>query len=673
VTDQDIQLLIADLAIIIVLARLLGAAAKRIGQPQVLGEIVAGILLGPTLFDGKITATLFPPALLPPLTALATIGLLLFMFIVGYEVDLRLIRGRERVAASVSVCSIILPLTLGILLALWLAGRHHMSGVGTFALFFGIAMSVTAFPVLARILADRGLHRTRIGGLALASAAVDDVIAWSLLAILVAVAGAGGHQARLLLAPLYVVAMILLVRPLLKRLAGIYRRQGRLTPTVLAVVLVGLLLSCYATEWMGIKYIFGAFAYGLIMPREGVADLRQDILERLEQVSVLVLLPVFFVVAGLKVNLSGIGLSGLAELGLILLVAIAGKFGGAFAGGRLAGVRPRQAGVLAALMNTRGLTEIVILSVGLQLRILPASLYTLMIVMAIGTTAMAGPLVKLFYPAWLMRRDLAEADRARLGVVAGHRVVVLIGRPDAAGPLVDVAVALAASRANSELILTHLVAHPDRPLEVGTGLGSELLQMTGTMGELQELAQRGTRLGVPTVVYSRFSEDVARELPGFVAAVEPHTVVLASGETSTGASTEASTADGAAAEAPFRAGGSTQLVTMLRDPPAAPTAVAVHWARGADGAAALQVAAQLAAASQLGLVLTPGGGRPASVAADLTRRGLAACAGPAPGGALLVAAGDQGDGSHLAVLAGTSEASDDLDQWIPTLEGSKRP
>ncbi len=657
-TDQDIQLLIADLAIIILLARLLGAAAKRIGQPQVLGEIVAGILLGPTLFGGQIKATLFPPALLPPLTALATIGLVLFMFIVGYEVDLRLIRGRERVAVSVSVCSIVLPLALGILLAQWLAPRHYMSGVGTFALFFGIAMSVTAFPVLARILADRGLHRTRIGGLALASAAVDDVIAWSLLAIVVAIAGTGGHQARLLLAPLYVAAMFLLVRPALKRLAGVYRRLGRLTPTVLAAVLIGLLLSCYATEWMGVKYIFGAFLYGMIMPREGFADLRQDILERLEQISVLVLLPVFFVVAGLNVDLSGIGLAGLGELCLIMAVAITGKFGGAFAGGRLVGVRPRQAGVLAALMNTRGLTEIVILSIGLQLRILPPQLYTLMVVMAIGTTAMAAPLVKLFYPDRLMQRDLAEADRVRLGLVAGHRIVVLIGQPTTAGPLVNLAAELAASREHSELILAHLVAHPASRLEVGTGLSGELVQMTGTMGELQELAQRGAQRGVPTVVHSRFSEDVARELPGFVAAAEPDTVVLSRGD---------------AARGQFTAGGSTQLVTVLRDPPAAPTAVAVHWARGADGAAALQVGAQLAVASQLGLVLTPGGGRPASVAADLSRRGLPVCAGPVPGGALLVAAADDGDGSHLAVLAGSREASDDLDHWIPTLEGSRRP
>ena len=230
-TDHEIQLLILDLAIIILLARLLGAAAKRLGQPQVLGEIVAGILLGPTLFGGSITAALFPAGLRPPLTALATVGLVLFMFIVGYEVDLRLIRGRERVAVSVSVCSIILPLTLGIILGVWLAHRHHVQDVTTFALFIGIAMSVTAFPVLARILADRGLHRTRLGGLALASAAVDDVLAWSLLAAVIAIAGAGGHQGRLVLAPVYIAVMILVIRPLLRRLADAYRQAGLVHPS----------------------------------------------------------------------------------------------------------------------------------------------------------------------------------------------------------------------------------------------------------------------------------------------------------------------------------------------------------------------------------------------------------------------------------------------------------
>jgi Kef-type K+ transport system membrane component KefB len=659
VTEQEVQLFLADLAIIILLARLFGAAAKRLGQPPVLGEIIAGILLGPTLFHGKITATLFPITLRPPLSALANLGVVIFMFAVGYELDLRLLRGHERVAASVSVSSVILPLSLGAALGAWLASRHHVDQVLPFALFVGTAMSVTAFPVLARILTDRGMHRTRIGGIALASAAMDDVLAWSLLAVVVAIAGVGGQQFRLLLAPVYAGVMFGVVRPLLRELAAVYQRQGRLTPNVLAVVLVGLLLSSYATDWMGAKYIFGAFLFGVVMPREETATaLREEILDRLEQVSVLVLLPVFFVVSGLSVDLSSVGLSRIVELCLILLVAIVGKFGGAFVGARLAGVRGRRAGVLATLMNTRGLTEIVILSVGLQLHILDDSLYSLMIVMAIVTTAMAGPLLQLIYPVRFVRRDIAEADRVALGTAAGHRILVLIEVPETAPPLVEVGTALAVSREHSELILSHLVAHRhDTRLEVGTGLGGERLEMTRITGELQALAGRALARGVSAVVQSRFSEDIAVELPGYVAAAEPDTIVLG---------------PGGPPHEPLAADGAVQLVTVLRSLPEAPGAVAVLWARGTGGEAAVQVAAQLAVADRLKLVISPGGGRRAGLAAELARDGIAASDGPPPAGAIVVtAAADHNDDAHIAVRAGTREGSDDLNQWVQDLDRSR--
>ena len=658
-TDQEVQLFLADLAIIILLARLLGMAAKRLGQPPVLGEIIAGILLGPTLFQGKITATLFPITLRPSLSALANLGVVMFMFAVGYQLDLHLFRGRERVAASVSVSSVILPLSLGTGLGAWLASRHHVHHVLPFALFVGTAMSVTAFPVLARILTDRGMHRTRIGSIALASAAMDDVLAWSLLIVVVAIAGAGGQQLRLLLAPVYAGVMFGVVRPLLRRLVDVYQRQGRLTPNVLAAVLVGLLLSSYATDWMGVKYIFGAFLFGVIMPRDGAAAaLREEILGRLEQVSVLVLLPVFFVVSGLSVDLSSVGLSGLVELCLILLVAVVGKFGGAFAGARIAGVRGRRAGVLATLMNTRGLTGIVILSVGLQLHILDPSLYSLMIVMAIVTTAMAGPLLHLIYPDRFVLRDIAEADRVTLGTAAGHRILVLIEAPETAAPLVEVGAALAASREHSELILSHLVAYrPDTRLEVGTGLGGEQLEITRAKGKLQALADRVSARGVPAVVQSRFSQDIAAELPGYVAAAEPDTIVLGPGGT---------------ARETLAADGTVQLVTVLRSLPEAPGAVAVLWTRGEGGAAAVQVAAQLSVADRLKLVISPGGGRRAGLAAELTRDGIAASDGPPPAGAIIVAAAADSSGdAHLAVLAGTREASDDLDQWVQDLDRSR--
>jgi Kef-type K+ transport system membrane component KefB len=656
-TDQEVQLFLADLAIIILLARLLGMAAKRLGQPPVIGEIIAGILLGPTLFDGKITATLFPMTLRQPLSALANLGVVMFMFAVGYLLDLRLIRGRERVAASVSVSSIILPLSLGVGLGVWLASRHHVHHVLPFALFVGTAMSVTAFPVLARILTDRGMHRTRIGGTALASAAIDDVLAWSLLAVVAAIAGAGGQPLRLLLAPVYAGVMFGLVRPLLRQLADVYQRRGRLTPNVLAVTLAGLLLSSYATDWMGVKYIFGAFLFGVVMPREGAAAavLREEILNRLEQVSVLVLLPVFFVVSGLSVNLSSVGLSGLVELCLILLVAVVGKFAGAFAGARLAGVPGRPAGVLATLMNTRGLTGIVILSVGLQLHILDQSLYSLMIVMAIVTTVMAGPLLHFLYPGRFLVRDIAEADLAALGTAAGHRILVLIEAPEPAAPLVEVGAALAASREHSQLILSHLVADQhDTRLEVGTGLGGELLGMARSTGELQALADRAAARGVPEVVSSRLTQEIAAELPGYLAAAAPDTIVLGPGGTS---------------RETLAAQGAVRLVTVLRSLPEAPAAVAVLWTPGESGAAAVQVAAQLAVADRLKLVISPAGGRPADLAAELTRDGIAASDGPPPARAIVVAAAADSSGdAHLTVLAGSREDCGDLDQWVKDLD-----
>lgn len=658
-TDQEVQLFLADLAIIIVLARLLGMAAKRLGQPPVLGEIMAGILLGPTLFHGKITAALFPIALRQPLSALANLGVVMFMFAVGYLLDLRLIRGRERVAASVSVSSIILPLSLGVGLGAWLAGRHHVHQVLPFALFVGTAMSVTAFPVLARILTDRSMHRTQIGSIALASAATDDVLAWSLLAVVVAISGVGSQQYRLLLAPVYAGVMFGLIRPLLRRPVNDYQRRGRLTPNVLGAVLAGLLLSSYATAWMGLKYIFGAFLFGVVMPREGTAAaLREEILDRLEQVSVLVLLPVFFVVSGLSVNLSSVGLSGLVELCLILLVAVVGKFGGAFIGARLAGVRCRRAGVLATLMNTRGLTGIVILSVGLQLHILDQSLYSLMIVMAIVTTMMAGPLLHLIYPDRFVVRDIAEADRAALEIAAQHRILVPIEAPETAAPLVDIGAALAASREHSQLILCYLVAQEhDTRLTVATGLGGELREATRTTGNLQVLADRASARGISAVVRSRFSQDVAAELPGYVAAAEPDTIVLGPGGT---------------LRETFAADGAVQIVTVLRSLPEAPSAVAVLLTRGEGAAAAVLVAAQLAVAHRLKLVISPAGGRRTSLAAGLTRDGIAANDGPPPSGAIVVAVADDSSGdAHLTVRAGTREASDDLDHWVHDLDRSR--
>ncbi|MGW4826609.1 cation:proton antiporter domain-containing protein [Amycolatopsis japonica] len=404
-TAHQATFLLLDLGLIILLARLLGMVARRLDQPAVIGEVLAGILVGPTLFDGAISDTLFPKDTRPFLGALANIGVALFMFVVGLELDRVLLRGKGRIAVTVSLGSILLPFGFGTLLALHLIDSHPNGHRLGFVLFMGAAMSVTAFPVLARILADRGMGGTILGGLALACAAVDDLLAWLLLAVVVAVSGAGGTDQLLILLFLpYLAFMFWGVRPLLRHLC-----KGGLTGTTLAVVLAGLLVSGALTEWIGLHFIFGAFLFGVVMPRVPAVDLSRQLADRIGSLNSVLLLPVFFIVAGLKVDLSAVGAIGLGELGLILLAAVGGKFAGAFAGARVHGLPIRKAGALATLMNTRGLTELIILSVGLQLGVLDQRLYALMVVMAVVTTAMAGPLLRLIYPRRYVERDREEA------------------------------------------------------------------------------------------------------------------------------------------------------------------------------------------------------------------------------------------------------------------------
>lgn len=515
-------------AAIIVLARVMGRLARLVGQPPVIGEILAGVLIGPTLFGTAVSDALLPTDIRPAMSGLANLGLVLFMFIVGYELDQASLRGRGRTATSVSIGSVVAPLGLGVLLALWLAGRHGVTDEVPFALFIGAAMSVTAFPVLARILTDRDMVRTPVGGLALASAAVDDVLAWSLLAVVVGIAGAeDGASWTILLSAPYLLVMVLVVRPLLRRLVTARDRAGRLTPDILAVVLAGLLLSCVATEWLGLHAIFGAFLFGAVMPRMGTADaLRVEILERLEQVSVLLLLPVFFVLSGLRVDLSTIGGTGLVELAAILAVAIGGKFAGAYTAARLHKVPSRQAGALATLMNTRGLTEIVILTVGLQLGLIDQRVFSMMVVMALVTTAMAGPLLSAIYPRRMIDRDMLEAEREAAAAPTGYRVLVSVPAGDAARPLVDRAAGLAAEAGGpAEVVLSRLVPYPAKPLEVGSGLSEELLAMTAAMDELAGLAETVKARGLAAPVLVRFTRDPEADLAAQVAAVRPDVVL----------------------------------------------------------------------------------------------------------------------------------------------------
>jgi len=539
-------MVLLDIAIVIVAARLMGAAFRRIGQPAVLGEITAGVLLGPTLlgaFPGDLDQVLFPADARPFLMVIAQLGLILFMFIVGLEVDVLLVRGRERIASMVSLSSVVLPFALGLALATVLYSRHatvngRQVEFLAFALFLGVAMSITAFPVLARILSDRGMHRTPVGVLSLACAAVDDVIAWSLLAVVVAVAvgGSPGRVAWLILGTAaFGVFMFLVVRPLLTGLVRRYERAGRLTPDMLAVVLVGVLLSAYATEVLGVHAIFGAFLFGVVMPRRGAAALTRDILAQVEQVAVLLLLPVFFVVTGLLVDVTGLGLDGIWQLGLILLAAVAGKFLGAYSAARVQRVPRRQAGALGVLMNTRGLTELVILTVGLQLGVLDDQLFTMLVVMALVTTAMTGPLLNLVYPDRLVRADIAAAQKAALGTPDAYTVLVALDDRPADRELVGLASELVGHERPAALVLSRLPAVPPAPVEIGSGRAAELAEMVAAGEKLRSLAQIVEDRGIPCTIMSHYSADRSVDLAQQAGHTDADIIVVSEGGDGNGA------------------------------------------------------------------------------------------------------------------------------------------
>ncbi|WP_030544294.1 cation:proton antiporter [Streptomyces albus] len=395
-SSHQVQLLFIDLGLILFLARGLGHLAARINQPPVVGEIVAGVLLGPTLFDGAISGLLFPDDIRPLLTGMANVGVALFMFAVGLELEGSTLRGRSRITGGAVLGSTAVPFLLGVGLAFYLLRTHETGNTAVFVVFIGLSVSVTAFPVLARILTDRGIGKTAVGGIALATAASVDVVAWSVLAGVQATAGGGGEHWRTMLAFPYLIVMMYVVRPVLRAL---FVRDGKavaFAPWHFALVLIGVLLSATATEAMGMHFIFGAFLFGTVVPREKTLALRTEIHDHTAQVTS-VLLPVYFVVAGLKVDLGSLRGGDFIELGVILLVAVAGKFGGTYLGARSQGLPPRPSAALGVLMNTRGLTELVILGVGLQLGLLDAGLYSLVVVMAVVTTAMTGPLLTLIY------------------------------------------------------------------------------------------------------------------------------------------------------------------------------------------------------------------------------------------------------------------------------------
>ena len=399
---NTLSVLLLQLVVIIVAARLTGKLFRMIGQPPVLGEIVAGIVLGPSvlgLLSPKTMAFLFPASSMETLKLLGQIGVALFMFVVGMELDVQQLRKRAHTAIMVSNASIIVPFFLGALLSLLYYGSlaPAKTSFTTFALFMGIAMSITAFPVLARILEDRRMTQTHLGSIALTCAAVDDVTAWCMLALVIAVAQSAGITSALLtitLALCFIGIMLFIVKPqLARRLAAKPERQQ--TSRGLVAVTLAFVMGCaLLTEAIGIHALFGAFIAGVVMPQ--AAGLRHQLKDKLETFSSAALLPLFFAFTGLRMQINLLNdWQSWVMCAVIVVVAIAGKLGASMLMARWAGMNWRDSFALGALMNTRGLVELIVLNIGYDLGILSARTFAMMVLMALVTTFMTGPLLSL--------------------------------------------------------------------------------------------------------------------------------------------------------------------------------------------------------------------------------------------------------------------------------------
>jgi Kef-type K+ transport system membrane component KefB len=401
--DALVHVLVALTAVLLT-GRLLNLVFVGLGQPPVIAEVVGGILLGPSLLGWlwpEAAAFVLPPSAAPFLGVIAQLGVILYMFLVGLELNPGVLRERAHALVAISHTSIILPFLLGATLSLLLYPRLSSSDVSftSFALFVGVAMSITAFPVLARILTDRRMQRTRLGIMALGCAATDDLTAWCLLAFVVGQVQARTGGAFLVLGSTaaFIAIMLLVVRPVAARLlAGL--GEAQLTPGVVALVFAAVLLSSLATEWIGIHAIFGAFLLGAIIPHESAVA--RAFPRKLEELVTVLLLPAFFAFTGMRTRIGLVsGLEHWLICGLIIVVATVGKVGGTLLAARFTGLGWRESAGLGILMNTRGLMELIVLNIGLDLNIISPTLFAMMVLMALVTTTATTPVLQWLIPS----------------------------------------------------------------------------------------------------------------------------------------------------------------------------------------------------------------------------------------------------------------------------------
>lgn len=454
--QHPLAILLAQIVTIILVARLFGWFFRKIGQPSVIGEMIAGIVLGPSLvgmYFPEFSAALFPKESLGNLQFLSQIGLILFMFVIGMELDLKVLKNKAHDAVVISHASIVIPFALGLSLAYFIYEIYAPMGVefSSFGLFMGIAMSITAFPVLARIVQERGMQKTKLGTIAITCAAADDITAWCILAVVIAIVKAGSLSSSLYvigMAILYVIIMLKIVRPFLKRVGDLNATRESLNKPVVAIFFITLLISAYASELIGIHALFGAFLAGAIMPENN--KFRNIFIEKVEDVSIIVLLPLFFVFTGLRTQ---IGLLNDPELwkitGLIILVAVVGKFFGSALAAKFMGQNWKDSLSIGALMNTRGLMELVVLNIGYDLGVLSTEIFTMMVIMALVTTFMTGP--ALDFIGYIFK-DKTTAVPEEIGTKSKYKILLSFATPEKGKKLLQIANSLVKKQGDNSIV-----------------------------------------------------------------------------------------------------------------------------------------------------------------------------------------------------------------------------
>jgi Kef-type K+ transport system membrane component KefB len=532
---SPVFLVLLEILLVIGVSRLTGLGFRAIKQPLVIGEIVAGIMLGPSFLGAvwpQATNWLFPASTATILEVLAQIGLIFFMFLIGLELDPKYLKGKVQVAFVTSIVGIVLPFLLSIGLALWLYPmvQDNNTSFAAFSLFLGSALSITAFPVLARIISENNLQNTRIGTLALTCAAVDDVIAWCLLALAIAVArtnSIGDAIPTIIQSSIYIAWMFTGGRWLLRLLSAHYDRSGKVSQLLLAGIYMAVVTSALITEAIGIHYIFGAFLMGVAMPKN--PGMVREIAQKTEDFVLIFLLPVFFVYSGLKTK---IGLIDTPYLWLVcavvLAVAIVGKYLGVYLTARYFGMDKRESAVMGWLMNTRGLTELIVLNIGLKMGVINDLLFAMLVIMALITTFMTSPLIEWIYPKRLMRQQVATPSQPVITPAATYRVLVPVANPNTQKSLVQLALEIARNPSEESIVqplslieLEEDYLYQSSPAEAARLLAEQRQRLAELIGSIQAPA-----VGQQIQPIVQIGYDVAKKTATLAALHRPDLILL---------------------------------------------------------------------------------------------------------------------------------------------------